>query len=390
MPTSPSVKTRLMAWFQEEVSASDLEAYKVAGEPSFALLDTVSKGYDPKTATQQEKITVLCRWMAFALQSAGDAMLDADYETDPNTVGFVPQITRQQAQLFYEKADLWAEYGKEAQANPGFRLDSREPLPAAWPEWVEVEPCPTAHLNAMVKMAEKIGGRVRILYNVDGVYTANTAGNYINQLLARGDHKRDRALVLWRQHSPLSREQHETMESNVKKALAAYFLAGQLMAMPELERGDAASRQKFSTQALPQPGMKGFDQWCLTDPSSRRHWKRDHAASRAIESLWKYDPDPSATLRIQSEIDAAVVNGHVVYTGLGSYFCCPWSAIYQVVNPVTLGGKRLRRGQEFTFDVSAEEMAEGGKFKREIFVGRFSPTKKVDYCNPEEGGHDDD
>ena len=50
----------------------------------------------------------------------------------------------------------------------------------------------------------------------------------------------------------------------------------------------------------------------------------------------------------------------------------------------------MRRGQTFTFDVSAEEMAEGGEFKREILIANFTTTNKVDYCNPEEGGHDDD
>ena len=58
--------------------------------------------------------------------------------------------------------------------------------------------------------------------------------------------------------------------------------------------------------------------------------------------------------------------------------------------PVTIGGKRLRSLQQFTYDVSAEEMLSGGAFKREILIGVFQSTDKVDYCDPQSGGHDDD
>lgn len=55
-----------------------------------------------------------------------------------------------------------------------------------------------------------------------------------------------------------------------------------------------------------------------------------------------------------------------------------------------IGGKRLRQLQHFTFDVSAEEMGEGGRFKREVLVANFGPSHRVDYCDPTENGHDDD
>lgn len=38
--------------------------------------------------------------------------------------------------------------------------------------------------------------------------------------------------------------------------------------------------------------------------------------------------------------------------------------------------------QQFTFDVSAEEIAEGGEFARRLLPGPFHPTSKVDYCDP--------
>lgn len=53
-----------------------------------------------------------------------------------------------------------------------------------------------------------------------------------------------------------------------------------------------------------------------------------------------------------------------------------------------IGGRQLQPDQEFTYDVSAEEMAEGGPFKRNILVGRFSSTSKTDYCDGSEENDD--
>lgn len=43
--------------------------------------------------------------------------------------------------------------------------------------------------------------------------------------------------------------------------------------------------------------------------------------------------------------------------------------------------------QQFTLDVSGEELANGGAFRREILIGPFIPTDDVDYCDPTGGGH---
>lgn len=58
--------------------------------------------------------------------------------------------------------------------------------------------------------------------------------------------------------------------------------------------------------------------------------------------------------------------------------CPPWLT----GQPVTIDGHQLRPVQEFTFDVSAEEIGEGGEFTRRLLPGPFHPTTKIDYCDP--------
>ncbi|MHB1568379.1 MAG: hypothetical protein ACYCXW_00015 [Solirubrobacteraceae bacterium] len=138
---------------------------------------------------------------------------------------------------------------------------------------------------------------------------------------------------------------------------------------------------------LPAPGEPGFDPWCLTDPESRRQWQRDPQARRAIELLWRSDPNPQRMVAIQAQIDELRDAGELQYASsrgrrLGHYYCCPWSPIYQASRSVAIAGRRLATGEQFTFDVSAEELLEGGEFKRELVVGDFSPTGEVDCCDP--------
>src|SRR6185437_7136615 len=99
----------------------------------------------------------------------------------------------------------------------------------------------------------------------------------------------------------------------------------------------------------------------LSDRHSLPRWQQDPTARRATEILWRYDPDPAATLAIQSQINTAVAAVAVAVAdetprGHRHYNCCPWSTVYQVRHPVVIAGQPLRPMQEFVLDVSAEEM----------------------------------
>jgi hypothetical protein len=187
-------------------------------------------------------------------------------------------------------------------------------------------------------------------------------------------------------------EVHERVENSLRRGIAAYYRLGQLLAMPALLARPEIIAAPVTGSPLPLPGQPGFDPWYLTSAGSRPRWQADPAARRAIDTLWKYDPDPAATLAVQSQVDAAAAAGSVAplktASGKGSYYyCCPWGTIYQVLRPVTIAGRALGTMQNFTFDVSAEEMGEGGEFTRRLLVGPFHSTTKIDYCDPE--GDDD-
>lgn len=406
--TRPGVWGRLMALLEGEVSADALEAYRRAGGAVHALLDRVEErrldlsiqGRHPWELEPATQAQLLCAWNAFALQTLGDRILDADYRSSPPTVGFVPEVTAEQVLAFYGQVEGWLSRAHEAASNPSYRLDAA--LPADLPPWSEVEPCPSPHLEAMLAATESLRTHAEsalAIFPAEAVPAERRpAVDRLRQLLAEANSKADYASRLC---SPLtSQEVHEQAERHAKDAVERYYHLGQLLAMPELidayDRRTRRSPDPGRTDAEPLPGTRGFDPWCLTDRSTRADWQRDPAAREAIESLWAFDPDPRRTLAIQAQIDAAVARGDVDLaterTGerIGYFYCCPWAPIYVAKRPVTIGGRRLGPLQQFTFDVSAEKVLRGGEFTRRILTGAFNATDELDYCDPRAGGHDEE
>jgi hypothetical protein len=391
--------TRLAAAMRGEVSASTVEAYRRAGGAAYQEMtdaeelraSLAASGAGLWGASPGEGSRLLCAWNAFALQTLGDELVEADYRADPGTVGFLPPVTAEQAAAFLGEVEQWSSRARRAAHDATYDITAEVALPVPLPGWVKAEPCPRAHLDAMLAAARAMRGRAEAAL-ADLVRTGPPRGGEDAERRLRGRVAEASSVVeygeaLW---SPdASATVHERAENSLRRGIAAYYELGQLLAMPVLTSQPQVSAVPVVAQPLPLPGQPGFDPWCLTDPRTRARWQLDPSARRAIETLWRYDPDPAATLAIQSQIDAAVAAGAVVCQasrGFGHYYCCPWSSIYQVRQPVTIAGQRLRPMQEFSVDVSAEEMGEGGDFTRRLVTGPFHPTTEIDYCDP---GDDD-
>jgi len=391
----PKLWTRLVAALHGEIPADTLEAYRHAGAEAYELLDRAElrrgeltiQHADPWSTDPATKAFLLSTWNAFTLQLLGDELLDADYRVNPTTVGFVPPVTAQQALAFYAPVEGWLSRANQASSNPAYRLDVQ--VPAELPEWVEVEPCPREHLQAM------LGACRRLRRHTEVACGEVEKGAGAERSAALGQRRQRLAVMTTaadyadRLYQPdAGQEQHERAEDSVHRAIEAAYELGQLLAMPELLAGGSASAQPGGAHSrLPRPGEAGFDPWCLTDPATRTGWQQDRRAVRAIRLLWANDPSPERTLAIQDQINAALARGDIARARaygrqMGPYFCCPWSSIFLVKRPVRIGGQRLRTMQQFTFDVSAEGLAEGEKFRREILLGPFTPTDDVDYCDP--------
>lgn len=403
-PLHPGVGTRVRALLRGERSAADLEALRAAGAGIYTELGRaeqdrtrlIAEGRNLWTAPTSVCGHLVATWNAFVLQTLAAGLLDADYAADAGTVGYVPPVTFDQAWSWFAAAAGWLSQAQQAHANPDHDLTATMRIPAALPAWVEVEPCPPAHLHAMLIALPAIREHADLaLFDLDkNCHTEpqHHAANTLHQLAAEAAAAAEYAQALG--SSAAGQRLHELIEAHLKRAVTLWFHAGQLAAMPTLigRYRPKAGPARVDPDTL--PGGPRFDPWCLTDPETLQSWQSDPRARKAIDALWAVDPDPGRTLSVHAQIQAAVASGAVVRASgmrLGSYFyCCPWSPIYQVRKPVRINGKRLSPPQQFTFDVSGEGLAEGLPFVRRILLGPFQATSEVDYCDPESGHHDDD
>lgn len=393
----PGFVGRLLARLQGELPATELEAYRRAGGEVYALVDDLERDranwtlqdLDAWSVPEATQAALLCAWNAFALQVLGDRLLEADYESEPSTVGYLEPVTAEQAMAFYGQVPHWLSRARQARASSSFRLDVQ--VPAALPRWSEVEPCPRPHLDAMRSSLDQL--RRHTAAAMSGFHLdleddkRRRAHDRVHEVLAEAEAAASYADRLWAPGVPNS--VHEAIENHAKLAVERFYEAGQLLSMPRLALEPRREPAPVAGRQIPGPGRREFDPWRLTDPDTRSRWRADPEARQAIEALWASDPDPERTLAIQADIEAAAEGGDIErLAAVGPYYCCPWAPIWVVKRPVVLGGRRLRALEQFTYDVSAEEMAEGGPFVRRILVGQFRPTDEIDYCIPGRG-HDD-
>ncbi|WP_214322728.1 hypothetical protein [Nonomuraea sediminis] len=402
-----SLMTRMAAAFKGEVSADELESYRRAGGLVYTELEQaealrgrlaaegVNLWHGPQAAAGQ----LLCTWNAFVLQAIGEHLLDADYAADPRTVGYVPQVTSLQVGACFAQVEGWVSRARQAAGNSRYLVEKEMLLPADLPEWAEASPCPLPHLHGMLAASRAIRRHAEVALGVfeQTVTDADkhrAALERLRQLAAEAATAADYAEGLL-DTDPAPR-MHEAIEQRLQRALDIYYHLGQLIAMPQLiaDYKGPGVRQAVPPANLAVADVRDFDPWCLTDPQKRTFWQADPRAHQAIKEMWDYDPDPARTLRIQAEIDAALRDGAIAFATdsrgepYGSYYCCPFAAIYIVRRPVVIAGRRLRAMQQFTLEVSAEDVPQGGPFKREIIVSTFHPTDEIDYCDPD-GLHGD-
>lgn len=394
----PPLMTRLAASLSGEVAATTIEAYRRAGAAAYeqmgiadaARAEITALGADLWSVSAGRSSQLLCTWNAFALQTLGDALVEADYRGDPRTVGFLPKATAEQSAAFLGQVEPWLTAARRGAADPGFDVATVVALPATLPGWVKVEPCPQSHLDAMLAAARALRARAEAaMADFQRTHTPlvhqPTAATLAGMAADAGS-VLSYAESLWSPDAGV--EIHERVERALKRAIDAYYTLGQLLAMPMLVGRPRQAHLQPTTgrgRIAPLPGQPAFDPWCLTDRASWERLQQDASARRAITALWHQDPDPAATLAIKAQIDAAVAAGAVVPARMpdgreiGNYFSCPWSPIYVALRPVLIDGVTVHAMQQFAYDVSVDRTGPRAEFVRRLITGPFLPTTDTDY-----------
>lgn len=387
----------MRASLRGEQDAETLYAYKRAGAPVHDLLDAAERrrfgmaasGQSPFGMPRQLGLELACTWNAFALQTLGDKMLEADEQADPGTVGFVPPVTFQQVQSYYAEVQRWLAHASRAEHDPDFRLP-RGSLPARLPDWSPVEPCPRPHLDALVAALRAMQLHLESAMHALEQHTPEADAPRLARLRGLFAEALAGASYALGMYAPqASAALHEQVEALAKRAVENIYRVGQLVSDPALLDAEPAAREAPpAPRRAALPGEVGFDPWVMTTPLHVDMLRRDPNAARVIHEMWALDPHPAESLRLWQDIQDAVQRGAARLARqpggqpVGHYFCTPYAAIYEAVRPVVIGDTPVRAGQRFTLECAAEGVRLGYPFKREVVIANFSPAQ-IDYCDPD-------
>lgn len=253
-PDQPGALSRWAASLRAEEPVAPLAAYRRAGATAWELMDAAPtwwaqllvSGSDPWRQAAQENTQLLCAWNAFVPQLVAEQLLDAESRRRGGRAGFLPAVSAEQARWLFGAVEPWLARSRQAALALAYRVDLEVPLPTSLPPWVEVEPCPTTHLEAVTGATAALRTRVDIALGSlrDLPVTADHAEGHARllQLVEQATSAADYGAAML---SPdLSPQGHADVEARLKFALSRLHHLGQLCALPALLAGTCGPRRR--------------------------------------------------------------------------------------------------------------------------------------------------
>jgi hypothetical protein len=178
----------------------------------------------------------LCAWIAFALQTIADRLLDADTAADPATEGYVPRSTLAFAQACYDQVPDWLSLARDMRSDPDPRLANR--LPARLPRWEHDEPTRASELRGLQDAFEVLQARTET--KVNALTGSDRAAAELRHVCSKMQGDADYAeAVGMRGAGPIERGE---ARAHLLNALQGAFLLGQLLALPTLVEVERVER----------------------------------------------------------------------------------------------------------------------------------------------------
>ncbi|WP_292976605.1 hypothetical protein [Mycobacterium sp.] len=274
----PGFGARIGAKLRGEVPADEVLALLSVGGGAYQdylaadqLREELARAaIDPWSTSPAESSQLLATWNAYALQSLGQAFVDAE-GLAPGTAGFLPRVTADQALRFLREVPKWSARARRAAMDPGLDVAREVALPAPLPQWVMVEPCPRSHLQAMRSagaiMLERIEAALADLDRLPSAkqhpdsarlhgYAVDVRSllDYAGAMLAGGSS----ATVV-----------HDGAERALREAITTAFYLGQVVARPRLAKLSAVPEPAVA--AAPRPSSAAS-----YTPSPWPRGQRDH------------------------------------------------------------------------------------------------------------------
>jgi len=344
------------------------------------LAALISQGTAPWEAYTQLRYPLAFVRAARACQVFVKELLAADAAADPQTAGYLPRVTYDQADALCHQIQPGLEHAVAALNDSNYVPDVALPLVLGPRVEAEGAPCPVAHLQGMVAAAREIrewaAGLIAqyelAVKHVDRPVPAEVTSHIalLQSRLAQADSQLRFGVDLVGQISQgeATPQLHEEAETSLWEAMQNFFLINQAVAMPELLQANRnrvpGGRVGVAPRAYRDRRIQPDDLWRVAAPSARSEIRGTKFGRDEMQEMCgKMGGVLSAgAQQYLDEVDAAVARGDAYI--IAAMANCPFEPLYRARRPLNLAGAQVPANYEFHWNFHRGHIESTQRFGR--------------------------
>ena len=357
-----------------EVSDANIQGYLRAAsqiEDIWQQIDdklaaAIAQGATPWEAYARLRYPLAFIRAARAYQVFVRELLAADAASDPETAGYLPRVTYDQANALCHEIQPDLQRAIAALNDTTFVPDVAFPLILGPRIESEGQPCPVAHLEGMISAAREMREWAAGLIAQYGNAVTNAATpapaeitTHIGALqsrLAQADSQLqfDTDLVGQVTQGQATAQLHEEAENSLWDALQQFFLLNQAVALPEALRPRPqqapTSAQRMSARIYHDQRIRPNDLWRIAAASARSELRGTQFGTDEMQEMCEKMGGilSAGAQQYLDEVDAAVARGDVYQ--IAAMANCPFDPLYKARRSLDIAGSPIPAGYEFHWD----------------------------------------
>jgi hypothetical protein len=344
------------------------------------LATLISQGNAPWEAYAQLRYPLAFIRAARTYQVFVQELLAADAAFDPQTAGYLPPITYDQANALCSQMQPALQYAIAALNTPSYVPDV--PLPLILGPRIENagRPCPVTHLQGIIAATREVrewaaGLLAAYQHAVNQATTSVPAEitahiTLLQSLLAQADSQSRfgtdfAGQVTQGQATP---DMHMQAENSLWDALQNYFLLNQAVAIPEVLRAAQSHRPVSgpgtASRAYRDLRISPEDLWRYSAPSARAELYGTEFGSREMGEMWRRMGGilTAGAQQYLDEVDAALARNDVYV--IAAMANCPYEPIYRTRRPLDIGGTTVPADVELHWNFHTDQVEYTQRFGR--------------------------
>lgn len=309
-------------------------------------------------------------------------LLAADAAFDPETTGYLPYVTYDQANALCHEIQPNLQRAIAALNDANYVPDVALPLVLGPRIEAEGQLCPVAHLQGMIAAAREVrdwaAGLIAQYENtvrhVDKPAPAGVSAHItaLQSRLAQGDSQLRFGTDLVGQvtQGQATPQLHEEAERNLWQALQTFFLLNQAVALPEALRARQSQYQAvgvgqgITSRSYRDRRIRPDELWRVAAPSARSELRGTEFGSDEMEEMCdKMGGILSAgAQQYLDEVDAAIAHGDAY--AIAAMANCPFEPLYKARRALDIAGTRIPVGYEFHWNFHRDHIDVQPRFSR--------------------------